>query len=96
MYRGMVDNRIDLATSPRPGELDELERALSGLGLVPTWLRWIHGFLSWRWRVHPLCPRSLNPIDIESDALGRGWASGWARHFADVAVESEATTCSVH
>jgi hypothetical protein len=102
LYRGMVDHAIDLATFPGATELDALDGALSGLGLVPTWLRWIHAFLSWRWWVHPLCPRTLDDVGLDAlfpdrlgRTLGRSWAGGWARQFTDVGVEAEAASCSV-
>jgi hypothetical protein len=34
---------------PGPGELAALEAALAGLGEVPALLRWVHGFLAWRY-----------------------------------------------
>lgn len=89
LYAAMAEARVDLDLLPRADELDALAEALAGLGLVPTWLRWIHGFLSWRWLMHPLCPRALEgPDEADLDALfpdrlgrelGRGWAGGWAR-----------------
>lgn len=79
LYAGMVEHGVDDAILPSPREFDELERSLSGLGAVPRWLRWIHGFLTWRWLEHPMCPRT-SPSDAqrsglldESKRLGGTW-----------------------
>lgn len=96
LYRGMLEAEIDLAMRPSAGQLDTLESALAGLGLVPAWLRWIHGFLGWRWLVHPLCTRSHADVTEQlGRSLGRGWAGGWALQQIDATIERrEATTCS--
>jgi hypothetical protein len=96
LYRGMVEEEIDLSLWPDAEQLDALERQLAGLGAVPTWLRWIHGFLSVRWLVHPLCPRGLERDDELGRRLGRAWASGWTRWQAaiDVAEQQGAHPCS--
>jgi hypothetical protein len=69
LYRGMVEAEIDLALWPDAAQLDALDEQLAELGAVPSWLRWIHGFLHGRWLVHPLCPRGL----------GRAWAEQGAQ-----------------
>ncbi|KIG18893.1 hypothetical protein DB30_07229 [Enhygromyxa salina] len=86
LYRGVCAAGIDLAMLPGAGELDGLTDALAQLGMVPTWLRWIHGFLAWRWLMHPACPRELDEAQLDAlfpdrlgRELGRGWAGGWAR-----------------
>lgn len=79
LYAGMVEHAIDDAILPSPREFDELEIALAGLGDVPRWLRWIHGFLTWRWLEHPLCPRTgpsaaqRAVLLDESKLLGGSW-----------------------
>jgi hypothetical protein len=40
---------------PDPAALDALEAELAGLGEVPSLLRWVHGFLAWRYE-------SVNPL----------------------------------
>jgi hypothetical protein len=79
LHAAMVEHAIDDAIMPSPAELDELELALAGLGDVPRWLRWIHGFLTWRWLEHPLCPR-VAPSSAqravlldEAKLLGASW-----------------------
>ena len=57
--------------------------ALAGLGEVPGLLRWIHGFLLWRYAVHPACRSSLQ-ARLAADAGGyadyvRG-ARAWQDH----------------
>lgn len=101
LYAGMVAAGIDLSLTPTAASLDALTERLAGLGLVPTWLRWILGFLSWRWLAHPLCPRSLDEAALDRlfpDALGRrlgrGWASGWAHDPVSTDPQREAS-CSV-
>ncbi|PRQ05646.1 hypothetical protein [Enhygromyxa salina] len=86
LYQGVCAAGLDLTTLPDADELDRLGDALAELGLVPTWLRWIHGFLAWRWLVHPMCPRELDEAQLGAlfpdrlgRELGRGWAGGWAR-----------------
>jgi hypothetical protein len=69
LYRGMVEAGIDLALGPDAAQLDALARRHAELGAVPTWLRWIHGFLMGRWLTHPLCPRGLDRQP------GRAWAA---------------------
>lgn len=94
LYAGMVAHGLDLELLPRADELDALAEQLAGLGQVGAWLRWIHAFLSWRWFVHPACPRELDDAllatllpDRLGRALGRGWAGGWARWQSEVAPE---------
>lgn len=86
LYRAMVDAEIDLSLLPDPRQVDALGQRLAGLGEVPSWLRWIHGFLSYRWLVHPLCPRDADEPELArllGDELGRrlgqAWAGGWQR-----------------
>jgi hypothetical protein len=50
---------LDRLCLPGAGEIEGCQQRLSGLGRVPSLLRWIHGFLTWRYLVHPLCQRSL-------------------------------------
>lgn len=94
LYAGMVEHDLDLELLPRADELDALADQLGALGQVGAWLRWIHAFLSWRWFIHPACPRELDETlfdtllpDRLGRALGRGWAGGWARWQAKVAPE---------
>ncbi|PRQ03450.1 hypothetical protein ENSA5_15760 [Enhygromyxa salina] len=103
LYRGVSEAKIDLDTLPAADEVDRLGEALADLGQVPIWLRWIHGFLTWRWLVHPLCPRELDEAQLAAlfpdrlgRALGRGWAGGWARWQGAMnrAQRSEAGQCS--
>ncbi|MFO7566917.1 MAG: hypothetical protein R6X02_30010 [Enhygromyxa sp.] len=98
LYRGMVEAQIDLELWPAAEQLDALAQQLAGLGAVPSWLRWIHGFLSARWLVHPLCPRELEPGDELGRRLGRAWASGGRRlQTAMTLADSQgAQPCSGH
>lgn len=103
LYRGMVEAGIDLALWPTAAQLESLDRRLAELGALPSWLRWIHGFLSHRWLVHPLCPRDLDDpaLDqIASDRRGHAWAAVWTRWQAAMlqaehAIERGAESCSV-
>jgi hypothetical protein len=96
LYRGVSAAGIDLATLPGAHELDSLHDALAGLGLVPTWLRWIHGFLAWRWFMHPSCAHELDETqlcalfpDRLGRELGRGWAGGWTRWQAAMTLADQ-------
>lgn len=106
LYRGMSEAALDLSLLPDAASVDALGRRLAGLGEVASWLRWIHGFLSYRWLVHPLCPRQPDAPQLArllSDALGqrlgRAWAGGWSRWQAAMTVVEHdphegASTCS--
>ena len=47
-----MDIDVDLMP-PDSAHLDQLSEKLSTLGGVPSLLRWIHGFLTWRYLQHP-------------------------------------------
>jgi hypothetical protein len=103
LYAGISAAGIDLATLPDAAALDGLSDALAELGAVPIWLRWIHGFLAWRWLMHPLCPREFDEAQLRAlfpdrlgRELGRGWAGGWTRwqHAMTLADRGEAQPCS--
>jgi hypothetical protein len=96
LYRELARAEIDRACLPAAAELDALAGALAGLGHVGAWLRWIHGFLSWRWLIHPLCPREADELELDrlfpdrlGRELGRGWAGGWARWQRAITAASE-------
>ena len=94
LYRGMVDAAIDLELWPADAQLDALDRRLAGLGAIPSWLRWIHGFLSHRWLVDPLCPRELDDpalARVARDRLGHAWAGAWTRWQAAMALAERDT-----
>lgn len=49
---------IDKRCMPEPGEFERGSEALGGLGGLGDLLAWIHGFLTWRYLVHPLSLRT--------------------------------------
>jgi hypothetical protein len=55
LYGLLHQHRIAARCLPPSATLDALEGALCGLGEVPSLLRWVHGFLAWRYEsVSPL------------------------------------------
>ncbi len=58
LYALLAKHEIDAAFMPSSAQLDALQRRVQGLGEIPTLLRWIHGFLTWRYLRHPLCQRA--------------------------------------
>lgn len=59
LYTLVRKHRIDEASFPAGWLQDSqrayAERGLENLGAVPSLLAWIHGFLSYRYLMHPLC-----------------------------------------
>ncbi len=55
LYAMLARSGVDRACLPPPGALAALEARLARLGSVPSLLRWIHRFLSWRYRTDPRC-----------------------------------------
>src|SRR5690606_24865484 len=107
LYRGLVEAEVDLALLPSGPEIDRITAQLGKLGAVPIWMRWIHGFLHWRWLIQPMCPRepdepALSQLfcDELGRRLGRAWAGGWSRWqdamiHAEHAEQQGAQPCSV-
>lgn len=103
LYGGIVEAAIDLALWPTHAQLEALDRRLAGLGAIASWLRWIHGFLSHRWLVHPLCPRELDDPALARITRAHGgyaWAAVWTRWqaamtLAERAHQQGAQPCSV-
>ena len=100
LYAGMGEHAIDLAILPTPAQLDQLELELAGLGEVARWLRWIHGFLSWRWLEHPLCPRPSPSaahraiLVDESKLLGASWEQRLGVHQEQEQEPEQEQACS--
>ncbi|MFV8755687.1 hypothetical protein ACNOYE_34480 [Nannocystaceae bacterium ST9] len=96
LHAGMVEHAIDLAILPSPRELAELDAALVELGAVPRWLRWIHGFLTWRWLEHPLCPRMHASAAHRAVLLdeSRGLGASWEQQLGVAIGDEEVHPCS--
>ena len=50
---------IDILCLPSPEELISSEQEMAQLGDLPDLLNWIHGFLTWRYLIHPFSQRSI-------------------------------------
>jgi len=96
VYRLYASSGADVACLPSPQDLDDLDRRLAGLGRLPGLLRWIHGFLTWRYVDHPLSRRSAaDPAFAPCLAGDPSWAD-YMEHGANRAVAQEGPTpCSV-
>lgn len=91
VYELYASTGADVACLPPTAELDDLEARLEGLGQLPGLLRWIHGFLSWRYLVHPLCSR--NPDDPAFASLIPENAS-WSDYLQQVAADGRNATAA--
>ncbi len=81
IYRELVVHDLDLACLPHPSECLSLDERLGRLGDLGPLLRWIHGFLCWRYLVHPLCRRAA---DDERFRAFVGHGDSWSRYLAEV------------
>lgn len=57
-YRAVAHLDLDILCTTPAATLDALHARQGALGAVPGLLRWIHGFLTWRYLRHPLCARA--------------------------------------
>ena len=93
----LVDEAIDRSLMPQSRELGELDWALAGLGDIPAWLRWIHGFLTWRWLDSPLCQRAMVGDSAPAGfppPTGRALATMWRDGPAAAMHTQESWRCS--
>ncbi len=95
VYRLVAATGADLDSLPAPATLDALDRRLGALGRLADLMRWIHGFLTWRYVVHPLSHRSPADAGV-APLLARdpAWA-GYLEHGAsDPDRRAETSPCS--
>ncbi|MDF1663000.1 MAG: hypothetical protein P1V97_14590 [Planctomycetota bacterium] len=65
IYQVCQAREIDKMCMPRAGELTQCAEQLSALGALPDLLNWIHGFLTWRYIVHPQSRRSEDSVEFK-------------------------------
>jgi len=88
-YEALARHRIDEAMMPPPGALDALVARHHALGDVPSLLRWIHGFLTWRYLRDPASARALDdPAFAPFADAARDWEA-YVRRVAS-ALRAEA------
>lgn len=83
---------IDQRCMPEPGEFERGGEALGGLGGLGDLLSWIHGFLTWRYLVHPL---SLRTEDTEFFQPFIRRSEDYKSYLGQVARESQRTPSSL-
>ena len=72
IYQLFHTHNTDVACLPQSESLTDLDRKLSGLSENASLLRWLHGFILWRYLNHPRCVRKKTHPDFRSyghDAL---------------------------
>lgn len=94
LYRG---TGADVDVLPASDALDALDVRLAELGRLPQLLRWIHGFLTWRYVSHPLSRRSAaDPAFAPWLAGDPSWTDYMDRGISDDPDAQEGQTpCSV-
>ena len=68
VYRQIAYHEIDLSLIPDAATLDKLVAQQAELGALPNLLRWIHGFLLYRYTIHPESHRRTFPELIQDTA----------------------------
>ena len=85
IYRQLAAFDLDVACLPGLSERSCLDRRLSRLGDLGPLMRWIHGFLCWRYLVHPLCRRTADDPAFRP-FVGQG--ESWGLYLADVMAKT--------
>lgn len=86
-WGALVRHRVDEALMPPAGALDALVARHAALGEVPALLRWIHGFLTWRYLRDP---DSARAVDDPAFAPFVGARPDWEGYVSSVASALEA------
>lgn len=95
VYRLVAATGADLDSLPAMATLDALDARLAALGRLAGLLRWIHGFLLWRYAVHPLSRRSPADAGV-APLLGHdpAWAGSLEHGADDPGRRAETSPCS--